>query len=113
MDNLLNQICKVKRANVFKGKERSNKFYIDLYEDEEVGTYPCRIIRKSPASSAEQVNSTVQGTMRAYFRVDADVKEGDIIECDEYYNYTFKTLFVYKPNSHHIEADLEIVPKDV
>lgn len=113
MDNLLNQICKIKRANIFESKKRSNKFYIDLYEDEEVGTYPCRIISKSPTTSAKQVNSMVQGTMKAYFNIEADIKTGDIVECDEYYKYTFKVLFVYKPNNHHIEADLEIVPKDV
>ncbi|WP_194190326.1 hypothetical protein [Clostridium chrysemydis] len=113
MDSLLNQVCTVKRANIFGAKNHSKKYYVDLYEDEIVGTYPCRIVRKSAKTSSNQVESTVQGTMRAYFNNEADVEEGDIIECSEYSQYTFNVLFVYNPGFHHKEVDLEIVPKSV
>lgn len=113
MDSLLNQVCTVKRANVFGAKNGSKQYYVDLYEDEIVGSYLCRIVRKSPTTSSNQVNSTVQGTMRAYFNNEADVEEGDIIENCECFPYTFRILFVYNPGFHHKEVDLEIVPKSV
>lgn len=108
MDWLLYQSCIIKRANA----EEDGNSYIDLFNDTEIGTYPCRITRMSPTTTDQQVNSTITGSMRAYFHLNTDIQEGDVIECDDY-NHSFKVAFVYKPNHHHIEADLNIIPKDV
>ena len=109
MDNLLYQQCTVKRVNT----EGTGSLYIDLYNDEVIGTYPCRLTRKSPSLADQQVNSTKTGTMRLYLNMDADIKEGDLIEVEDYSHYTFRAEFVYKPNNHHIEVELEIMPGDV
>ena len=109
MNNLLYQQCTVKRANT----EGTGSLYIDLYNDEVIGTYPCRLTRKSPTLADRQVNSVKTGTMRLYLNMDVDVKEGDLIEVEDYSQYTFRVNFVYKPNNHHIEVDLDIVQGEV
>ena len=109
MDNLLYQVCTVKRSNI----ETNDKPYIDVYNDTVIGTYPCRLMRSSPSLVKQQANSIKTGTMRLYLDMGADIKEGDLIEVEDYSYYTFRASFVYKPNNHHIEVDLEIMPGDV
>jgi hypothetical protein len=102
--NMLNQT-----GNVYRAVKSKVKSYV-TNSDRLIGTYPCRISRSSVQTIKGSPNTVQQGQMRAYFNTDADVRDGDRLECD---GRDYNIMFVYKPNNHHLEVDLSIVERDV
>lgn len=119
MDSLFNQEFEVYRVNT-PTPLKSNNYNpfaiktVTTVEDDYVNTIKGRIARRSSAPSktiADDVVSYSIGTMRLYANITEDIRMGDRIkDISENLNYTVS--YVYKPNSHHIEAELEIIRKE-
>lgn len=99
--NHLYQICKVYRS---LATNVPGKSYVDkttLF----VGEYACRLSRQSGTQfKIGQPQTTLVPYMRMYLDYAADIKEGDQVEVDK---RKFRVLFVYAPNNHHLEVELQ------
>lgn len=96
-------------GNIYRTTKQKAKSYITS-SDTLVGSYPCRISRSSVVAVKNAPNTTQQGQLRAYFNIDADVLDGDRLECD---GRDYNIMFVYKPGNHHIEAELSLIGRDL
>lgn len=116
MNNLFNQEIEVYRVNTPTPHNYNNPFATSsssVVKDELVGTIKARIARRNSALSKidTHANSYSVGRMRLYADINEDIRMGDRIkDISENLNYTVS--YVYKPNSHHIEAELEIIRKE-
>ena len=119
MDRLFNQEVGIFRVNTptpQNNNSHTNPFAINntnTVKDEYVATIKVRISRKgsSSPSTVKDVNSFSVGKMRLYADITEDIRIGDRVkDVSENLNYTVS--YVYKPNSHHIEAELEIIRKE-
>lgn len=115
MDRLFNQEVEIYRVNTpTPHKQYNNPFAINnttTVKDEYVATIKARITRNSAFKASNDVNSYVAGKMRLYANINEDIRIGDRIkDVSENLNYTVS--YVYKPNLHHIEAELEIIRKE-
>lgn len=66
----------------------------------------CRLARVSSSSAGMAQGSpqaVVNGSMRVYMDVEADVQRGDLLICE---GDTYHVTALYRPNNHHLEADL-------
>lgn len=79
-------------------------------EDLPISIIKGRISRKSTIVSLGDVSKQANGTFRLYCDITEDVIKGDRIRDIDGNNYLVD--YVYKPNSHHIEADLTLVRVD-
>lgn len=69
--------------------------------------FPCRIARNKNYAYpfTDFANVTIDGRLRGYFEIDADIKKGSVVEVERT-NYIVG--MVYKPMNHHIECDLRV-----
>lgn len=88
----------------------TNPFSTTKKTEQPITTIKGRISRKSTIVSSDGVNKVAIGSFRLYCDVDSDVIKGDRVQDEEGTNYLVD--FVYKPNKHHLEADLTLVRKD-
>ena len=103
---LYNQELKAYRL----GNSNSNPFSTYKQEENPIITFKGRITRKT-VTSIDGVNKIPIGTFRLYCDISTDLINGDRIQ-DEYGD-NYLIGFIYRPNHHHIEADLELVRKDI
>jgi hypothetical protein len=121
MDRLFNQEVEIYRVNTPTPQNNNNNnnynnpFALNsasYVKDEYVSTIKAKIARKgSSLTLVNDVNSYSVGKMRLYANINEDIRMGDRIkDVSENLNYTVS--YVYKPNLHHIEAELEIIRKE-
>lgn len=71
-----------------------------------VKEFPCRVARTSKAFPIiTSSNTAINPQLRAYFEIDADIKEGSVIHVED---MKYIVGFIYKPMNHHIECDVSI-----
>lgn len=104
---LFNQLLQVYRVS---SNAINNPFVTNPINDLPISKIMGRISRKSIVQSLGDVNKQATGTFRLYCDITEDIIKGDRIKDMDNNNYLVD--FVYKPNNHHIEADLTLVRED-
>lgn len=109
MNNLLYQLCSIKRLGYIN---QNNNAFIDMYEEEEelIGYFKCRIIRQNSSLNINSINLNLNASYRCFLNIDVDIKSGDLLICEE---VSYRVKSIYKPNNHHIEAEIEKIEKEV
>lgn len=104
---LYNQLLQVYRVS---SNAINNPFVTNPINDLPISKIMGRISRKSIVQSLGDVNKQATGAFRLYCDITEDIIKGDRIKDMDNNNYLVD--FVYKPNNHHIEADLTLVRED-
>lgn len=87
--------------------------YDNKYNRPQVSTvsnnYPCMVAKKGKSYSGYVSNfgpnTGTQIDMRAFFEIDADIKQGDSIMVNGEH---FIAGLIYRPMNHHIEVDMRL-----
>lgn len=69
------------------------------------GPYDCRLGRTTGSYIKTNPQGTIERQQILYTVIDADIKEGDIASIN---GESYIVGNVYRPNNHHIEADVTI-----
>lgn len=88
-----------------------NPFSTKVQVEKPTSSIKGRISRTS-ITTKEGINKQTSGSFRLYCSITEDVIPGDRIH-DVLNDINYLVEFVYKPNNHHIEADLTIARKDI